>query len=475
MAIATLRADSLSPWQASAMAVPEEFDLALTGGRGGGKTRLLAALFLRHAEQHGARARCLVVRRSFPGLQDLEAEFIAFFHEVYGGRAKYDGQKHQFRLPNGATIQLDQLEREADYLKYQGKSFTYIAVDEAGQWPDARLVDRLRGSLRGPEGVPTRFIVLANPGGAGHAWVAKRHALRAPWQPYTDAATEAQFVTIASTYRDNPFIDGVKYAQNLRAACAVDPELAKAWLDGDWSVIRGAFFASVLDEHRVMIEPWASLPSEPVRRRCDGSPWDDARDEWRTYLAHDFGSAAPSVTYVVAESPGSSGPDGRFYPRGSILLLDEFASALPDEPNRGLGLTVPELAHQIKELCSAWSIPAQGVADDAIFSKHGHAAGSISAEFRCCGVYFRPARKGSRLSGWEKMRRLLADAGKPDAPGLYVSRLCRYWWQTVPALPRDPRRVEDVDSTAPDHAADACRYALTANTDTIPNSVIKMF
>ena len=44
--------------------------------------------------------------------------------------------------------------------------------------------------------------------------------------------------------------------------------------------------------------------------------------------------------------------------------------------------------------------------------------------------------------------------------GLYVSRRCSYFWSTVPYLARDPRRIDDVDSRGPDHAADACRYAL---------------
>ncbi len=52
---------------------------------------------------------------------------------------------------------------------------------------------------------------------------------------------------------------------------------------------------------------------------------------------------------------------------------------------------------------------------------------------------------------------LLADAGKPDQPGLYISRNCSYFWETVPYLGRDPKRVEDVDSSGPDHAADAVR------------------
>jgi hypothetical protein len=76
-------------------------------------------------------------------------------------------------------------------------------------------------------------------------------------------------------------------------------------------------------------------------------------------------------------------------------------------------------------------------------------------------VFFRRANKGGRIGRWEIMRRMLQDAGKPDVPGLYVSRNCEYWWNTVPILPRDPRKTDDVDSRAADHGADACRYALT--------------
>jgi hypothetical protein len=64
-----------------------------------------------------------------------------------------------------------------------------------------------------------------------------------------------------------------------------------------------------------------------------------------------------------------------------------------------------------------------------------------------------------RRHGWERMRRLLADAGKPDVPGLYIARNCMYTWATLPFLGRDPRRPDDVDSRGADHAADALRYA----------------
>ncbi|QIB66973.1 phage terminase large subunit [Kineobactrum salinum] len=448
------RPDQLSPWQAQAMSVPESMDLFLGGGRGPGKTYTLAAMFLRHAEQHGPRARCLVVRKSFPGLQDIEAEFLEYFTAVYGSALRHDGQKHRFTLPGGATIQLDQLEREPDFQKYQGKSFSHIAVDESGQYASPVLVDRLRSSLRAPVGVPVRFFILANPGGQGHHWLVRRYAQRASWKPYVCPATGADFVTISATYRDNEFIDRDKYAKNLMAACATDPELAKAWLDGDWSVLRGAYFSNVIDEHRNMVEPWPKLPP---RRGYD--PYDDV-EPWHTYLAHDFGSAAPSVTYLCAESPGAEW-EGFFYPRGSIVLVAEEATVHPDDDNQGLGLTVPDQASRILSMCKRWECDPRGVADDAIFNKTGSQSGSIGDEFRRAGVSFSRAKKGARISGWQVMRRLLSDAGQPDKPGLYISRSCRYWWQTVPSLPRDHRNPEDVDSTAPDHAADACRYALT--------------
>jgi hypothetical protein len=177
-------------------------------------------------------------------------------------------------------------------------------------------------------------------------------------------------------------------------------------------------------------------------------------------LAHDFGSSAPSVTYLCATSPGGTGLDGRWYPRDSILLLDELATTDPADPSRGMGWPVNVLAEAICELADRWGVKPSGVADDSIFNKTGSSLGSIADEFRRAGVNFRPARKGSRVAGWQLMRRLLADAGKVDKPGLYVSRVCRYWWETVPLLARDPRRPEDVDSRGPDHAADATRYGL---------------
>jgi hypothetical protein len=367
------------------------------------------------------------------------------YGSLFGTALRYNSQEGLFRFPNGATLEINQLEGPGDYQKFQGRSFTLLLIDEAGQYAVPDLLDRLRSNLRGPRDLPIRCVIAANPGDVGHQWLAKRYVFKAaPWTPFVEESSGRQFVYAPSTFLDNPFIDQAQYRKQLESSCPSDPELLRAWLEGDWAVARGAYFGAVLDERRVAVAMWPAIPT------YHGEPWPAS-------LAHDFGSSAPSVTYVIARSPGAEA-FGRFYPRNSLVLVDELATNEPGAMNKGMGYTVPILAEQIKAMCARWKIKPSGVADDAIFARMGSGAGSINDEFRRAGVTFRPAKKADRITGWNVMRRLLQDAGKPDVPGLYVARHCEYFWATVPYLGRDPRRVEDLDSRGPDHAADAARY-----------------
>lgn len=436
---------SLSDFQRRVLEVPEEFDLFLGGGRGDGKSYALALLGLRAAGQYAERARILYIRRTYKGLADFELMTRDLFGQVYGTGARFNGGEGVWRFPNGAYLELGQLETASEYQKYQGRSFTLLLIDEGGQYAQPELLDMLRSNLRGPADMPIRVAMAANPGGVGHYWLARRYVFSAaaPWSPFVEAKSARTWVYCPGVYTDNPFIDQAHYAEQLRSACPDDPELLRAWLAGDWAIARGAYFGSCIEEGRVAVEPWPEMPPP--------------RDEWDTFLAHDFGSSAPSVTFLCAESPGATYA-GRFYPRGSIVLVDELAAARRDNLSMGLGWTAATTAEAIREMCARWKVRPVGVADDACFAKTGHGA-TIADEFARGGVRFRPAKKADRISGWQLMRRLLADAGKPDKPGLYVSRGCAYFWSTVPYLARDQRRVEDVDSSGPDHAADAARYA----------------
>lgn len=442
------QAIQLSEFQNKVLLLPEEADVFLGGGRGGGKSWTLALLALRHAEQYGAKARILYLRKTHKGLADYELILRELLGMIYGTSARYNQAEHVWRLPNGAYIELGELADYSSYSKYQGRSFTLLLADEVGQYHTPDLLDIMRSNLRAPSGLPVRMVLAANPGGPGHQWIAKRFVFTGePWRPFIEPKSRRQWIHAPSTFAGNEFIDREQYREQLESSCPHDPELLRAWIQGDWAVSRGAYFASVLDEERNAVDPWLEIPKHHG-------------EKWRTYLTHDFGSSAPSATYIIAVSPGCTGPDGRYYSRDSLVLVDELATAQRDRPNEGLGWTVPILAESIIEMCKRWGVKPEGVADDAIFARSGSGAGSIAEEFTRAGVRFRPARKADRLTGWATMRRMLADAGKPDVPGLYIARTCSYFWETVPYLGRDQKRVEDVDSSGPDHAADAVRYGL---------------
>jgi len=273
------------------------------------------------------------------------------FGATYGTSARYNQAEHVWKLPNGAYVELGQLESAGDYSKYQGRSFTLLLVDEAGQFPTSQLLDLLRSNMRGANDMPIRMVIAANPGGPGHYWLAKRFVFKqAPWVPFLEERSNREWIYCPSTFAGNQFIDRAQYAEQLRSSCPDDPELLRAWVEGDWAVARGAYFAAVLDESRNAVDPWQAIP-----------------EGWETHLAHDFGSSAPSVTYVVAKSPGDT-VGNRYFPRGSLVLVDELATVKGEDLNTGLGWTVPVLAEEIRAMCGRWHVQARGCADDAIFA-----------------------------------------------------------------------------------------------------------
>lgn len=450
-----------SPFQDRVLAIPEEFDVFLGGGRGGAKSYTLALLALRHVAQYAEQARVLYLRQTYRGLADFEQITRTLFALVYGTDARFNAASGVWRFPGGGYMELGQLEGPGDYAKYQGRSFSLLLIDEAGQYAMPDSLDIMRSNLRGAKNVPIRVAMAANPGGPGHHWVARRYVFKSqPWVPFDEEKSKRTWVHAPSTFIDNPFIDRDAYRDQLESACPSDPELLRAWLEGDWAVARGAYFADVLEESRVAVGPFTmgKLPISPSEkfnwrtRRYELEPWD-------TWLAHDFGSSAPSATYLMMKSPGGEF-EGKYYPRDSIIVLDEYATYRPNNLNQGSGWTAAILAEALIDWCKKWGVKPRGVADDACFARAGHSAGSLADEFGAKGVDFAPAQKGDRIQGWQKMKRLLADAGKPDVPGLYISRSCEYFWATAPYLARDQKRIEDLDSSGPDHGADAMRYGL---------------
>jgi hypothetical protein len=435
----------LSPFQHRVLAVPEDVDLFLGGGRGGSKSYTFAILQLRHVSQYEEDAKVLYLRRTWPGIADFASNARKVFRGAFGPRVSYNQSSGLFTFDTGASVWLRPLDDPDTYDALQGQSFTLICADEVGQYPSLGIVEMCRSNMRGPKGVPLRMAYASNPGGPSHYTISQRFVTAQPWRISLDPVSGRKFVHAPSTYRDNPFIDQEQYRAQLIAATSGNDDLQRAWLDGSWDALTaGAFFGGCFAMNRNIVH-WRPSP---------------IAQSWRPFVSVDHGSAAPCVVGLLARSPGATGPDGHFYPRGSLIELDEYHTAR-DDLVTGKGYTVPRICEGIKELCARWGIHnIKGCGDDAMFARHrGIGAATIADEYIREGVNLNPAKKSDRKTGWTTMSRLLADAGKPDKPGLYINDLCRYSIVTLPILGRDLRDPEDLDSDGPDHAADQLRYA----------------
>ncbi len=428
-----------TPFQQKIIDCP--IDLILPGGRGGGKTMGVALAIATLVKASGEDYQGLYIRRSYKGLTDFEKICRKVFRSTHP-KATYNKTEKLWTFPNGATLELGQLEHESDYDKYQGRSFTQIIIDEATQYNSPELLDRLLSNIRGPIGTPTSRVIVANPGNAGHGWVFERYVQnRVDNEQYFEPDTERNCLTINSTYRDNPTIDQDAYVSLLRSATATDLELRKAYVDGDWNIARGAFFSSVLSKDRSMISALDRIPTG-----------------WKSLIGVDYGTAAPCSIYLAAISPGGS-IDDKYFPTNSIILVDELYLAEENNISKGLNLDIASAATRIKDFCTHWRHDPRSIyniADDACFMKDGR--DSIADLFEEQGVSFSRARKGDRPSSLEHFKTMLLNAGSDDKPGLYTTELCKYFWRTMPSLPRCNKNPSDLDTKSNDHIADCVRY-----------------
>lgn len=411
------------------------FEVFFGGARGGGKTDGMLGEFVSHADLYGKNAIGLMVRRTRTELvETIERSKVLYsplgwqFHE----------QDKSWRATNGARLRFAYLERDSDADAYQGHSYTRVYVEEAGTFPSYKPIAKLMATLRSGAGVPVGMRLTGNPGGAGHNWVRARYIDPAPegYKIIKDERTGLERVYIPSRVSDNSFL-GEDYVQRLKSVGS--DALVKAWLEGDWSVIDGAFFDGwSYDRH--VIKPF-EIPSD-----------------WLRFRSADWGSAAPFSVgwWAVAQDDHDLG-GGRVAPRGALIRYREWYGA--SAPNVGLKLTASEVARGIKAKEADDNI-SYGVLDPAAFAVDG--GPSIAEMMAKEGVYFRPAdnkrvsQKGA-LSGWDQMRaRLKGD--EDGRPMLFVFETCKDFIRTVPVLQHDPDKAEDLDTDGEDHVADEARY-----------------
>jgi hypothetical protein len=420
------------------------FEVFYGGARGGGKTDGVLGDFAEHAATYGKDAVGLMVRRERTQL----IETIERSRQIYGPiGAEFREQDKMWRFPNGARIRFAYLERDADADGYQGHSYTRVYVEEIGTFPSSAPVLKLMATLRSGAGVPVGFRATGNPGGPGHGWVRARYIDPAPlgFKIIKDDVSGLERVYIPSRVTDNRYL-GEDYVQRLRASGS--EQLVRAWLEGDWSIVDGAYFPE-FSIARHVVKPF-EIPAG-----------------WARFRSMDWGSARPFSVGWFAVASDDTKAGSITIPRGCLVRYREWYGS--SAPNVGLKLTAEEVAAGIKSR-EAKDSPMQGVADPAMFASDG--GPSIAERMARVGVHLRPAdnkRVAGRgqLGGWDALRARLKGEDE-DRPMLVVFSTCVDTIRTLPALQHDTAKPEDVDSDGEDHAADEIRYACMSRPWTKP-------
>jgi len=425
------------------------FEVFFGGARGGGKTESSIGDWLSHSGEYGEAAVGIFVRRKFKQLAEVIARTKQIFPKI---GAKYNEQRAEWTMANGARLKFVYLERDSDAEEYQGHNYTRVYVEEVTNFPSPAPIDKLRATLRSPSGVPVGMRLTGNPGGPGHNWVKSRYIDPDPrgYKVIKEGTTflldgQSIEVTLDRVFIPSKLADNRLLMMNdptyvLRLKQSGSEALVRAWLEGDWDVIDGAFFSEWRDDYHVLrTSEWLNrIPLAATRFR-----------------SFDWGSAKPFSAGWYVISDGTWG-----LPKDALLKYREWYGS--SGPNKGIKLNADAVAVGILEREKlAQETITLGVADPAIFIRDG--GPSIFESMLIKGVSYKRG-DNRRKPGWNEVRQRLAwkedDKGELILrPMLYFLDCCDDSIRTIPTLQHDEIDSEDLDTEGEDHAADELRYA----------------
>ncbi len=389
-----------------------------------------------HCREFRDEARPLVTRESWGGLQQLSDNILDLARAAFGSaqRNKGDGT---IALPNGAIITLSQMADEASYSKHQGKSFTGLFADEAGNYPPAAwaFLRRVRSNLRVAPGRRVHIHLTCNPHGRAHTVIYKEFITRAPpWHPFQDDQGD-WWVWTTSTLDDNPHIDRESYRRQLLASTGTDRALADAWLDGRWDVLGGVMFD--------VFDPAVHIVRPPPYAR------------FSLLIGADWGTAAPSTAILLGRLKEPVGP----YRPGDIIALDETDTADPADLSLGMGTSVHSWAEQMREMMARNGRKSVVVVTDDARGLNGD---TVVRELINCQISAHRPHKKDRVGTWTLIRSMLqAASDASDRPALWITDRCPHLIETLPEAPRGTLRPEDIDPRWPrDHWLDGLGYGV---------------
>ena len=421
------------------------------GAAGGGKTKaLIMDAFFRCLKNPGTTA--VVFRRSYGELEDTDIkEAQASYPEKL---ATYNAGRHEFRLINGSKILFRHCENEADRFKYSGIEIQFLYFDELTSFEQV-IYDFIKTRLRAKKSLGVVPIVrsASNPGNIGHGWVKKMFVDAGPymeiqeqeiWSETLHKAKKIRTQYIPALATENPFITD-DYIFELEQK----PEaLKRALLMGDWDSFEGQAFPEICIRPQNEDRRWTHV-IEPFKIPHD----------WPRYMSFDYGYSDPFAVQWWAMGPGPNGKESIAY------LYREWYGCVPRKADTGIKLTPVQIADGIlerEEEEEQDNIKVLRTADPSIFDKsRGYSVADQMApgyQGRVRGVLFSKG-DNTRIAGKMEVHERLR-FNEDGIPGMYIFSTCHDWIRTVPNLPYDEKKVEDIDTDAEDHDYDAMRYFL---------------
>ncbi len=447
--------------QVAFLAAQSIFEVLYEGTRGPGKTDALIMDYAQHiGKGWGAEWRGILFRQTYPQLTDVIVKTKKWFKLLFPG-SSYNQSTHTWTFKDGEQLLLRHMKSPDDYWNYHGHAYPWIGWEELCNWADSKCYTVMMSCCRSTmPGMPRCYRATTNPYGPGHNWVKSRWRLpqsrgRIIRDSYRDGELEPPRLAVHGSIYENRILlhADPDYIQKIRAAARNQSEL-KAWLNGDWNIVAGGMFD---DLWRGEVHVVPSFPLKMVPRG------------WYLDRAHDWGSSAPFAVLWFAESNGEPFTyNGRTYGsvRGDLFVIAEWYGWNGNR-NEGVRMLAKDVGAGTKDRERDWEIDHRvkpGPADASIFDTEN--GNNIAKDMEKAGCKWNPADKsaGSRKQGWEMTRKMFKGAlpppggGKRELPGLFVFDTCLQTIETLPSLPRDDKDLDDVNTEAEDHIADALRY-----------------
>lgn len=401
-------------------------------------------------------------RRLYP---DLKANHLEGPGSFYVLLAPYINSGHvriikgEILFWNGSRINLHHCQHETDVIKYQGAEFHVLLFDELTHFTEYQYL-YIRGRLRSSKGLKMpkhlrglfpRVMAGANPGGLGHNWVKEMFVEKGEMvitqMPEEQGGMRRQF--IPGKLADNPSITENDPGYASRLMGLGDPILVRALLEGDWDIAAGAMYAEIWRKPRHVIEPFPI----PI--------------DWDIWMGADDGFAAPASVHWLTQDP---------HTKRKIVIRELYAAKmLPEEMARkikDISANIPRLVYGARgpKIVAHGPEPFRGLMDAAAFTDNGQTAeGGVRAVPRGnqlvkLGIKFKPCEKwdGSRVHRAQNLAVELSPAeNDPDkVPRLRFFNCCPQAIKTIATIPRDAKKIEDVDTDFEDHAYDSVTYGL---------------